>query len=314
MNLARILNKIILQACPDKHLDCQPHYYSMSFLSLATGRIAKRNTQRLSSNITIHQPANTERVEMLHDEVNAHNVGVATTLSILRVRARDLRAEYTRMWRCYTGVSVQPFLYDSPEGSSSYLSRTQNLRDYIEAHVRRLEDLRAKVMRNPEAKARWIKSNKGGGVLRRQLRARSQAVVTDLAHREGELERAVTSSSTSGPSALAQMVPCARAQSEKDNESHLQPAVCAKDTKFLRINTDIEEDGVKKPTTGVKLIAARIRAQNVGDLDAVRSIDDQLAFRAAKGRARRHRAKARKRALKECIKSRVPDPPSGDEI
>ena len=101
----------------------------MSFLYLATGRIAIRNTQRLSSITTIHQPDNAERVEMLHDEVNADNVGVATTLSLLRIRARDLRAEYTGMWRCYTGGYVQPFLYDSPEGSGTDLSRTQNLRD-----------------------------------------------------------------------------------------------------------------------------------------------------------------------------------------
>ena len=138
-----------------------------------------------------------------------------------------------------------------------------------------------------------------------QLRARSQAAFTELAQREGALEKAVTSSGTSGPSALARMVPCARVQSEKDNESHLQPAICTNDIKFLQSNTDIEEDGVKKPTTGDKLITARTRAYNVGDLDVARSIDDQMAFLAAKSRAGRHSAKARKRALKECIKSRM---------
>ena len=189
INPARILNKLILKACPDQHLDYQPPNRFISFLSLATGLIAKRNTQCLSSNTTIHQPANAKRVEMLHDEVNADNVGVATTLSLLLIRALDLRAEYTRMWRCYTSGSVQPFLYDSPRGSGSDLLRIQNLRGCIEAHVRKSEDLRAKVMRNSEAKARWIESNKGGGVLKRLLRARSQALVTELAHREGELEK-----------------------------------------------------------------------------------------------------------------------------
>ena len=250
---------------------------------------------------------------MFHDEVNSDSVGVATTLSLLRIRARDLRAEYTRMWRCYTGGSVQPLVYDSPEGSGSDLSRTQNLRDYITAHVRRLEDLRANVMRNSQAKARWIKSNKGGGVLKRQLRARSQAVVTELAHRERELETVLESSGTSVASALAPTTPSAHAPSEKDNENHLAPAVCTNDIKFISHDTDVEDVGVKKPTTGDKLITARTRAYNTGDLDAVRSIDDQMAFRAAKGRSRRHRAKARKRALKEYMKGRVRDPPSGDE-
>ena len=139
-------------------------------------------------------------------------------------------------------------------------------------------------------------------------------MVTELAQREGELEKAVTSSGTSGPSPLAQIVPCARMQSEKDNESHLQPAVCTNDIKFLQSNTDIEEGGVKKPTTGDKLITARTRAYNVGDLDAARSFDEQMAFRGAKSRTSRHRAKARKRAQKEYIKGRVPVPPSDDEI
>ena len=251
---------------------------------------------------------------MLHDEVNADNVGVATTLSLLRIRARDLRAEYTRMWRCYTGGSVQPFIYDSPEGMGSDLSRTQNLRNYIDSHVRVLEDLRAKVMRNSEAKARWVKSNKGGGVLKRQLRARSQAVVTELAARGREWETTSPSPSTSGASALAPMNPRVDTPSKNDNEMHLTPAVCTNDIKFIPNDTDVEDVGVKRPSTGDKLITARTRAYNTGDLDAVRSIDDQMAFRAAKSRSRRHRAKARKRALKEYIKGRVPDPPSGDDI
>ena len=71
---------------------------------------------------------------------------------------------------------------------------------------------------------------------------------------------------------------------------------------------------VKKSSTGNKLITARSRVYNVGDLDAVRSIDDQIAYRAAKSHSRRNRAKARKRALKEDIKGRVPDPPSGEKI
>ena len=161
---------------------------------------------------------------MLHDEVNSDNVGVVTTLSLFRIRARDLRAAYTRMWRCYTDGSVQPCLYDSPEGSGSDFSRTQNFRDYIAAHIRRLEELRSKVTCNSEAKARWIKSNKGGCVLKRQLRARSQAVVTELARREGEMEKVVPSSGTSGASVLAPIAPRAHTTCEKDNDmlSHLR--------------------------------------------------------------------------------------------
>ena len=285
----------------------------MSSIPPATGRITKRNNTRLNSTNSTVEPAKAGRVEMLHDEVNAANVGVASTLSLLRIRARDLRAEYTRMWRCYSGGLVQPFIYDSPEGAGSDLSRTQNLRDYIASHVRVLEDLRAKVMRSSEAKARWVKSNKGGGVLKRQLRSRSQAVVTELAAREGELEQAPPSSSNSGTSALAHINPRVHERVEKDSAIHLTPAVCTNDIKFIQNNSEVEDGAVKKPSTGDKLITARTRAYNDGNLDTVRSIDDQMAFRAAKSRARRHRAKARKRALKDYVKGRVPDPPSGDD-
>ena len=86
--------------------------------------------------------------------MSAENVGVATTLSLMRIRARDLRAEYTRMWRCYAGGPVQPFVYDSPEGVGTDSSRVQNLCDYIGSNVRRVEDFHEELMRSSEAKAR----------------------------------------------------------------------------------------------------------------------------------------------------------------
>ena len=108
---------------------------------------------------------------------------------------------------------MQPFIYDSPEGLGSDLSRTQNLSNYIASHVRVLGDLRAKVMRNSKDKARWVKSNEGGGVLKRHLRARSQAVVTELAVRTRELDTTAPLPNTSGASALAPITQRAHAPS-----------------------------------------------------------------------------------------------------
>ena len=234
----------------------------MTSLPTATGRITKHNTPRSFSTNSKCESAKAERIEMLHDEVNAENVGVTTTLWPLRIRARDLRAEYAKMWRCYTGWAVQPFLYDSPEGDGSDESRTENLGQYIQSHVRTSEGLRAKLMRSSEANARWIKSNKGGGVLKRQLRARSQAVVSELARRQREFDKAVPSSSSSGASALEPITIRENALTEKDNETYLPPAMCTNDIKFMSHDTDVEDVGVKKPSTVDKIITARTRAYN----------------------------------------------------
>lgn len=85
----------------------------------------------------------------------------------------------------------------------------------------------------------------------------------------------VSSSSTSGPSAST-------LKFQKSNEVHLQPAARTNDIKLLRCNTDIEDVGVKKPSTDAKYIIALAHAYNVGSLDAVRLTDDQKSSRAAK--------------------------------
>ena len=48
-------------------------------------------------------------------EVGAYNVEFASTISLLRVRTRYLRATYVRMWRCYANNRVEPFLCGSEE-------------------------------------------------------------------------------------------------------------------------------------------------------------------------------------------------------
>ena len=273
-----------------------------------------RSTPRTSPDNSRCESVKEKRIEMLHDEVNTENVGVSSMLSLLLIRARDLCAEYTRMWRCYAGGDVQPVLCDSPEGDGSELSRTQNMRDYVQCYVLTLKDLRAKLMRNFEAQTRCIKSNKGGRVLKRQLRARSQAVISDYAGRRGEFDKFILSSSNSGASALAPITIRAEATAEKDNEIYLAPAVGTNDNNFIPNDTDVDDVGVRKASTGDKLITAHTCSYNTGDLGTVRSIDDQIAFSAEKGRSRRHRAKKRKRALKGYIKGKIPNPPSGDDI
>ena len=69
----------------------------MSYLSTANFQIIKRNISRLSHTNSTVEFAKMEPAEMLYDELNAENVDVATAVPLLRIRARDLLAEFTRM-------------------------------------------------------------------------------------------------------------------------------------------------------------------------------------------------------------------------
>lgn len=52
-------------------------------------------------------------------EVTADNFEFASTISLLRARARYLRATCRRMWIYHAHNRVEPFLYDSEDGSGS---------------------------------------------------------------------------------------------------------------------------------------------------------------------------------------------------
>ena len=80
----------------------------------------------------------------------------------------------------------------------------------------------------------------------------------------------------------------------------------------------MEENDLKKPSVGDKIIAQRTRAYQAGDILGVQNADRRIEKRQATRRNARHRSKARKRALREyCreleFKNRTPDPSSGDE-
>ena len=79
------------------------------------------------------------RVQLAYHELNIRNVHRATTVTLLRERAPDLRAVYARMWRCFADNPVTPFLYDTKEGEGSWDSRARNLKKYVDDHVREVE-------------------------------------------------------------------------------------------------------------------------------------------------------------------------------
>ena len=121
---------------------------------------------------------------MTYEELLPDNIPHATTLSLYRERARNIRAAYERMWRCFAGNLVTEFMYESREGDGDDASRMKNLRDYVNSHVRVIENLRIRVMRCAEAAKRWKKSNRSGRTLVKKICARSQVVFEELIRRE----------------------------------------------------------------------------------------------------------------------------------
>jgi len=274
------------------------------------------------------------RVHMTYEELSVENIARASTVTLLRERARDLRAVYVRMWRCFAGNKPTEFLYDSTEGDGGETSKMANLNSYIAVHVARVEQLRMELMRNAEAKKRWKKAQRSGGRLVREMRARSVAVVDELSKREhmGLLPGAVvvTVASTSRATVVPQVTqlpdrdvsPVASATGEvravappSASLVTLFPAQYAQDVRRIEREIEMEENGFMKPSVGDKLIAARTRAYERGDIDGVASANRQIAKRQNTKRMARQRKKQRKKVIAQCHReyewrNRKPDPPS----
>ena len=160
-------------------------YINLNRIHVQGARIKKRSSDRYVSGVTLCEPgvgesihtASAVRIEISKEEVTAANVRNASTLTLLRICARNIRSIYERLWRCHVDCNRIPFLYDFKEGDGDKNERIQGLRDYIAQHVRVIEDLRAKVERSPQLKAACKKCNKGGGSRRRMFLEREAAVV-----------------------------------------------------------------------------------------------------------------------------------------
>ena len=120
------------------------------------------------------------RREFAVDEATVDNIAYASTLTLLRLRARDVRAKYVRMWRCYDNNVVESFLYESQEGSGAVADRVKRLQATIDEHVRVTESLRIRFDKCSESKRRWKRANRSGGHLSRFTSARHEAVLMEL--------------------------------------------------------------------------------------------------------------------------------------
>ena len=83
-------------------------------------------------------------------------------------------------------------------------------------------------------------------------------------------------------------------------------------------NLDMEDVGIRKPSANEKLVAARTKAYQVGNVLGVQTADARIAKRQTSDRRARRRKNARKREPREyCreldFKNRIPGPRSDDD-
>ena len=157
---------------------------------MQSGRIKKnkRGPERYFDGVTLREQgvgssvrtARAVRTEMTKEEVTAANIRNASTLTFLRIRPRNIRSDYERLWRCHLYCDKVPLLNDSKEGDGDDDSRIQELRSYVVQHGCVVEDLRAKVERSPRSKSAWKKCNRGRCSIRRMFLERVAAAVQNF--------------------------------------------------------------------------------------------------------------------------------------
>ena len=113
----------------------------MNKIPVQDGRIKnnKRGLDRYVDSATLCEPevrasvrtARAVRTEMSKEEVTAANVRDASSLTLLRLRARNIHSVYEGLWRCHVDGAKIPFLYDSKEGDGDDSARINELRGYI---------------------------------------------------------------------------------------------------------------------------------------------------------------------------------------
>ena len=290
--------------------------------------------------------ARAQRTELPEDQVTVGNVRTASTVSLLRVRARYARAKYVRLWRCYANNKVEPFKIDMAtiEGEDGEEERIANLLDYIGAHAQESDYLERRIRVNEDASKRLRKANRGGGSLLRMMKERDEAVIDELDLRKanGELspaiahyveapedaeadkERSNAIDGTLGAGPSGQELSSTHTLTESatanvDNstaaagECELYSASYADDVRRINRQLDAEEAGVKKPNRNDRLVAVRVSAYQRGDMAIVQSLDAQAQRRRDAKKRARARKKVRKAAVNANIKENFgPRDPNSD--
>ncbi len=69
-----------------------------------------------------------DHLDFMKEEINSADVRSAPTMSLLRVRARNVRATYENLCRCSVDGPKKPFLCDSKEADGDTETKISSLR------------------------------------------------------------------------------------------------------------------------------------------------------------------------------------------
>ena len=287
--------------------------------------------------------AESTRTEVTYEELSVDNVPNATTLSLLRERERDLYAQCTRLYRCLNPEFKNQFVFESKEGVGDDAVKVRNLNFAIHLLANRVNELRSEVNSNAAAKKAFKRANRSSGFVRKTWQAISSACVTQLAYRRDEIDDLISSLSKVVPHtstaqrAAASEVHEVRAGSNSTGmvNTHPVPAVAAanqgkdgtlsrherhkqNDDRRYHQMLDVEEAGLRKPSVGERLVAARTRAYETGNVMGVRVAEERIAKRRGVRQRARNRKKQRRQEFREWCRTlesnnRIPDPRSDDE-
>ena len=132
---------------------------------------------QVSPSARVRTPA---MIEMVKEYTTPYNVYRATTVTLLRMRARTQRAQYERYMNVLNEYRSGPFVWSSPEGDGTVAYNEQRLREYIESHVYQIQRLRNRIESCPDAKDLLSRANRFGGSRHRTWEGRNEAVYNEL--------------------------------------------------------------------------------------------------------------------------------------
>ncbi len=215
------------------------------------------------------------------------------------------------MWKCASIGRKIPLDFESLKGDGTDAGKIKAPRRNNRQHELRLDSLY--VSMNPAAVTRWSKANKRADEKNSMWEARYEAVRQELERCKNELHEHVSIKNTqTNPVRAEDFTAGSSAQGNTARPVHA--AKFYQDVARIQRESDKEDAGVVKPLRRDRLVAARTRAYNCVDLDAVQSAKKLIEKRQAKHRADRARKKQREAELLEHATGiehdRIFDPPS----
>lgn len=287
----------------------------------AHGRIVKRSRARQPhvtglENMVRNAP---RREDIPPHLLRVWNIQDATTVSLLRARARDLRARYVRLVRVRFDNPVVPLEWFSPEGDGDTASRLRLLRTYIAAHTDSIRINLVAIRRSAMARWRLNRADRGRGNLLQRLNERNKRIDCELLWRSGRDDGDDDALANSDKSAQAQGEERALTHGVNDASVTLYPAQYLVDVQRIENQLRAEELGIVAPTTAEKRLVARTKAFEEGNWDTVLHFDESKRFRQGVKKNARQKKKLRKQAIRAyaCAleaRNNVPEnPPSDDE-